>query len=1049
MSVPSLVRRPWPDGRAPLSFAQRRLWFLRELFPESWAYNESLAHRLEGPLDVACLRAALAGIVARHEVLSATFDVDQAGEPVQVRHEPGALPLPVTVLDAAATGDPLDAVRAAIRERLRRPFDLRSGPTLRAELIRLGAADHVLVLCLHHVVMDQWSVDVLLRELRLRYGALLRGAMAPLPALPVQYADYAAWQRARMDGGRRDALLAYWRERLAGIEPAALPLDRPRPPVQSFAGALARARVPGSVMERLVRMAAGRGATPFMALTAAFAALLHRYSGQTDVVLGAAIANRAHPDLEGLIGFFVNTLALRADVSGDPTFVALLDRVRDTTVDAYDHQDLPFEVLVEALAPGGDLSGVPLVNVILSYLNTPGDALRLPDIAVSHLAVDPGIAQTDLDVTFSERDGGLDVDLAYRTDLFDEATVERLLGHLTRLLAAAAARPEARLSELPILSGGERETLRAWGEVAAPAPPEEPLHRLVERHAAARPDAVAIAATAARVTYGELNRRANRLAARLRELGVGPESLVGVCARRSPEAATGMLGVLKAGGAYLPLDPDSPRQRLALALDDARPAVLLVQRDLAGGLPAHPCVVVLEDSLDDGVEADPAPVSGPRNLAYAIFTSGSTGRPKGVAVEQASLTALCAWTAERMGLGPGEAVAWTTSPAFDVSGWELWSGLASGARVEILDRALVEPEALRDWLVEREVAVAFLMAGQVEGLLPLDWPGAPRLRVVSSGGDRLRLRPRRALPFELLNDYGPTEATVVSSIGRVGGGREDLPGIGGPLWHRRLSVRDMRLDLVPEGAVGELCVGGLGVARGYVGAPGATAERFVPDPDGGPGARMYRTGDLVRWRRGELDFVGRSDQQVKIRGYRVELGEIEAVLCAAPGVAGAAVALVEAEGGRSWLVGYVAPRPDAEPDLDALREALARQLPAHMVPQAMVRLDTLPLTATGKLDRARLPAPDPVDEERFVAPREGLETTLAGIWAGVLGVERVGVRDNFFDLGGHSLLAMRLTAAVRRELGVRVSPRALFDHPTVEGLAARVLAPALAQEARA
>jgi amino acid adenylation domain-containing protein len=1032
------------DRPAPLSYAQRRLWFLQELFPQNVAYNVPLAYRLEGRLDVGCLRAALDAIVRRHHVLRTVFEVDGGGEPVQVPCQPEPLPLPLTSLEEGDPGARLDCLHAVARERARRAFDLRRGPLINAELFRLGAEDHVLLLVLHHVAIDQWSVDVLLRELRVLYGASLRGAPSPLPDLPVQYADFAAGQRARMEAGLRHQLLPYWLGRLDGAEPLALPMDRPRPPVQAFEGALCRARVPNSSMARLTRLATARGATPFMALTAAFAALLSRYTGQADVVLGAAIANRTRPELERLIGFFVNTLALRIDLSGDPPFIQLLDRVRETTAGAYDHQDLPFETLVETLSPTRDLSGTPLINVVLSYLNTPGDQLRLPGVAVSEVVIDPGIAQLDLDVSFRERGGSLDVEVAYRTDLFDATTVDRLLTHLVRLLVAAADDPAARISELPLLGPEERRALLTWGERDAPPPPGEPLHRLFERRAAAEPEAIAIAGPTGEMRYGELNRRANRLAHRLRALGVGPETLVGVCARRSPEAAVGMLGVLKAGGAYLPLDPEHPRQRLALALEDARPAVLLAHRDVLADLPPHPSVLALEDEHEGHPDGDPEAATGPRHLAYVIFTSGSTGRPKGVAIEQAGLVGLCAWTERRMGLRPHEAIAWTTSPAFDVSGWELWSGLLAGARVEILERALLEPEGLRDWLLERQVGVALLMAGQVEGLLPLDWPGTGRLRVVSSGGDRLRLRPPAGLPFELLNDYGPTEATVASSVGPVAPDGTDLPAIGGPLWYRRLSVRDAGLDMVPEGAAGELCIGGLGVARGYLGAPGPTAERFVPDPDGEPGARMYRTGDLARWRRGELEFIGRADQQVKIRGYRVELGEVEAILRAQPGVAGAAAALVQAAGGRSWLVGYVVPRPGAEPDLETLRSSLARQLPGHMVPQHLVHLEALPLTATGKLDRRRLPALDLAATERFVAPRDELESAIARLWAGVLGLERVGVRDNFFDLGGHSLLATRLTAAIRRELGVRISPRALFDNPTVESLAARVLSPALA-----
>ncbi|HEX2516297.1 MAG TPA: amino acid adenylation domain-containing protein, partial [Chloroflexota bacterium] len=892
----------------PLSFAQQRLWFLDQLEPGSGAYNLPAAVRLEGPLDVDVLARALDALVARHEALRTTFAAAE-GRPEQVVAPALAVPLPVADLSALAP----DAREAAVISRARAeagaPFDLTAGPLLRAALLRLGPAEHVLLLTLHHIVADGWSRGVLLRDLSALYAAQARGEAPALPALPVQYGDYAAWQRGWLRGEVLEGQLAYWRAALAGLPPLDLPADRPRPPVRSSDGAAVTALIPPPLVAALKRLAEGEGATLFMVLLGAYQALLGRYSGQADLAVGAPVANRARPELEGLIGFFANTLVLRADLSGAPTVRGHLARVREACLGAYAHQDVPFEKLVDELQPQRDPSRTPLVQVAFSLQHALPAGPDFGGLSLEPLPEGGATAKFDLTLALEETPAGLRAVAEYSTDLFQRETVQRLLGHYQALLEGFVAEQDGRLDDLPLLSDQEAQRLlRQWNATARPYPHQRCVHHLVAEQAALAPQAVAVAGPAGSLTYGELNACANRLAHHLLSLGVRPETRVGVCLGRSPQLVVAFLAVLKAGGAYVPLDPAYPPERLAGMLEDAGALAVLTAGEAAAGLPTvgEARLVRLDDPAEaEAIAARPAtapPTSAATttdHLAYVIYTSGSTGRPKGVQVPHAGLTNLVFWHQRAFGLTPEDRATQVASPAFDAATWELWPYLACGASVHVPDEdTRAAPEALRDWLVAQGITVSFLPTPLAEAVLALPWPPAPALRLLLTGGDALRRPPPAGLPFDLINNYGPTEYSVVTTSGYVPpAGADPPPGIGRPIANTQVYVLDRRRQLVPAGVPGELYVGGDGLARGYLGRPGLTAARFVPHPFV-PGARLYRTGDLVRWvaegdaldggpgggAGGQLEFLGRLDQQVKIRGFRIEPGEVEATLAAHPQV---------------------------------------------------------------------------------------------------------------------------------------------------------------------
>ncbi len=1035
--VPVLRDRP-----LPASFAQQRLWFIDRMEPGSAAYNLPAALRLRGRLDARALRRALAGVVRRHESLRTVF-AEAGGEPVQVVRPAAPVALPaVDLLRLSPEARAREAARLAAAEALR-PFDLAAGPLLRASLLRLDAETWALLFSMHHVVADGWSVGVLVREVSALYTAFSRGASSPLPPLPVQYADYAAWQRGWLTGAALDAQVAWWRERLAGAPPLLeLPTDRPRPATQDGAGASVPFALGAGAAGALRALAREEGATMFMALLAGWQLLLSRWSGQDDVSVGTPIAGRNRVETEGLIGFFVNTLVMRADLSGAPSFRALLGRAREGTLGAYHHQEVPFEKLVEELAPARSLRHAPLFQVMFAMTANALGELRMGDLETEPLGVGDPPAKFDLNLELGDGEGGVGGALSYRAELWERATVERMAGHLAALLEGVAADPDRPAAEVPFLGAAERSrVLEEWNATQRPYPAGPCVHDLFAAQARRTPAAVAISHRGETVTYAELDRRSARLANALRRRGVGPETRVGICLERTPELAVAMLGVLRAGGAYVPLDPAYPPARTAGMLEDAGVRLVVAASALAGRVPAGAAGLFLVDEEREALLAEPdtAPESGAtaENLSHVIFTSGSTGRPKGVMVRHSSVVVLLHWLRETVADEERAGALWSTSASFDVSVAEVFGTLCWGGRLVLVENALelatVREPVVAAGMVPSAAAELLRSGGIPAGLRTLNLAGEALPEALARGLHAL------GTVAVLRNLYGPTEDTTYSTWALVGRGAERVS-IGRPVANTRAYVLDDRHQPVPVGVAGELYLAGDGLARGYVGRPELTAERFVPDPFGEPGSRMYRVMDRVRWLAGgELEYLGRADQQVKVRGFRVEPGEVEATLGRHPSVLEAVVVAREDAPGDRRLVAYVVPAAGAAAVPAELRAFAGEHLPAYMVPAAVVVLEGLPLSSNGKIDRAALPAPEwTAAADAFVAPRTPTETTLAGIWARVLGVERVGADDDFFALGGHSLLATRVVSQIRDVMGVEVPLRTAFEAPTVAALAARV-----------
>jgi len=1056
------IRRGRDTGPARLSFAQERLWFLDQLEPGNPYYNIHKAMRWKGPLNQEALGRALETILARHDALRTNF-VAVDGTPLQIVDPSSALPLPVTDLRGLPPPKGEAQMLRLAAEEARRPFDLSRDRLVRARLLRLSDDEHVFLLTIHHIVSDGWSMGLFFGELADLYAAFSKGEPSPLPDLPIQYADYAGWQRDSFQGEVLEANLDYWKERLSGMAPVLdFPFDRPRPPLRRGCGAGQTLSVSKKLLEDLRALSRREGVTLYMTLLAAFQTLLGRYAGLEEVVVGSPQAGRDRVETEPLIGYFVNMLVLRTDLRGDPTFRELLRRVREVVLGAQTHPEVPFERLIDEVGLDRSLRYNPVFQVMFAFQNAPHSVAAPPGLTASPVNVRSGAAVFDLTLEVTERQDGLEASLGYHTDLFDEATATRMVEHFQRLLEGIVEDSGRPLSRLPLSSEDERRRLLVeWNDTAAEFPGEKCVHQLFEEQARRAPGAVAVLFGEERLTYRDLNRRANRLGRHLRRLGVRSGDIVGLCVERSIDMTVGLLGILKAGAAYLPLDPALPRERLSLLLEESRTAVLLTQQRLVPSLPAFGGRLVLLDVDGEAIalesEEDLDGTASAGDLAYVTYTSGSTGKPNGVEVAHRSLVNFTAFAAEAFGLGPRDRVLQFASISFDAAAEEIYPCWHSGATLVLRTSSMLDDvssflTSCRQWGVTvLDLPTAYwhdLVAGLPQQ--PLDLPDGVRLVII--GGERAlpeRLatwRRRYGARVRLVNTYGPTEATVAATSWECpASGEEDglreVP-IGRPIPNVQAYVLDPSGQPVPLGGWGELHIGGVGLARGYLGNEELTAAKFCANPfSDQPGSRLYRSGDRVRHRAdGELELRGRLDQQLKIRGHRVEPGEVEAALAEHASVRDAAVVGQEEVAGDRSLVAYVSLRPEQAVSAGDLKRFLRARLPNSLVPSHIVLLDSLPRTSGGKPDRRaleRMPR-SPQQEEEFVAPRTATEQSLANIWAEVLRIDRLGVHDNFFELGGHSLLATRVVARLQPEFSVRLPLRTLFDNPTVAQLAAAI-----------
>jgi amino acid adenylation domain-containing protein len=1050
---PTSTILPLPRERSlSLSVAQQRLWFLEQLVPGTTIYTIPLAFQLKGMLNTTILEQSLNEIVRRHEALRTSFTIVD-GHPVQVIASTLQLKLAQIDLRGSFAEEQGAEVSGLIAREIAVPFDLRRGPLLRASLFQLEKQEHVLLLSMHHLISDGWSVGVFLYELAVLYQAYVQGKPSPLPDLSLQYADFAIWQRQRLETGMLDSQLVYWKKQLEGI-PALLqlPTDHPRPTLQTFRGAAVSIHLPYLVTATLKTLAQQQEVTLFMTLLAAFQVLLFRYTGQEDIVVGTPIAGRTHRQTEELIGFFVNTLVLRTNLSGNPSFRDLLKRIREVALDAYAHQDVPFERLVEELQPKRDLSHNPLFQVLFVLQDASAEILDISELYVRSFPVEKATVQFDLTLELMETSEGVRGWLEYNTDLFEAATITRMADHLQTLLENIGQTPDLPIGELPLLTESKRrQLLIEWNATETDYPEGQCIHHLFEAQVEHTPGALALIFEEQQLTYHELNTRANQLAHYLQTLGVGPEVPVGLCMERSVEMVVGLLAVLKAGGAYVPLDPAYPSKRLAFLLQDSQMSVLLTQEQLRTRLPEHRAREICLDTDWERIakqsQTNAKSKVKAENLAYVIYTSGSTGQPKGVQVNHGNLLNLIYWHRRAYRITAHDRATQVTSPAFDATGWEIWPYLAAGASVYFPpEEVRVSPLMLRDWLLEHSITMTFLPTPLAENMLSLDWPTTAPLRYLLTGADTLRKYPPAGLPFTLVNNYGPTETTVVATYGVVLPEEHPtrFPSVGRPIDNTQLYVLDQHLQPVPLGVQGELYIGGAGVARGYLHRPELTSERFLPNPfSHDPNARLYKTSDLVRYLPdGNLEFLGRLDHQVKIRGFRIELGEIETVLVQHPEVREAVVVAQENTAGYKRLVAYLVEVPSSVLHSQELRNYLQKRLPDYMIPAAFVSLDSLPLTPSGKVDYRLLPEPPQERsqlEQAFVAPHDPIEQAIEKIWAQVLGVEQISIHDNFFELGGHSLLATQVISRMCATFQVEMSLRELFEAPTIASLALIVL----------
>ncbi|MBU6399476.1 MAG: amino acid adenylation domain-containing protein, partial [Verrucomicrobia bacterium] len=1049
-AAPPLVAMA-PGGPAELSFSQQRLWFLEQMEPGRTTYLIPGAIQLEGTLEVEVLERALGALVNRHAALRTVFEIVE-GRPLQRVKAPGPWRLPVIQLGAAS--QQARELQARLRQELARGFDLERGPLFGAQLYRLSAQRHVLLLLLHHIIADGWSLGILFRELGQLYGQMQGGQAPSLPALALEYGDYARWQRGWLQGQTLEGLLAHWRRRLAGA-PQVLELvgDRPRPAVESNRGAVYSFSLPPELAAGLGQLGRQAGATLYMTLLAGFAALLSRYTGQEDLLVGTPVANRGRAETEEIVGCFVNTLVVRANGAGDPTVSQFLDRVREECLEALAHQDLPFERLVEELRPVRDLSRNPVVQVLFALQNAPLPPLQLPGLRQSLLELDPGVAKVDLTLEVQEQAQGLRASFNYATDLFEPPTIQRLATHWRALLQAMVADPQQRLSHLPLLTPAERhQVLVQWNGQTTDYSRELRVHDLFQAQADRTPAVIAVTVADRRLTYEELDRRSNQLAHHLRGLGVGRGQRVGLCVKRSLEMMIGLFGILKAGAAYVPLDPVFPAERLQYMAQDVQMALLLSTRDLAGqfGLPRESQLLLDADAAaiaaapTTRLPADDHAAQG-QDPAYVIYTSGSTGRPKGVVVPHRAVVNFLLSMAGEPGLGASDVLVAVTTLSFDIAVLELQLPLSVGAQVVIAtqDQA-IDGTALGALLEQHRATVMQATPVTWRLLLEAGWTPRPRFKALVGGESMPKDLADQLIAsgVELWNLYGPTETTVWSTCARLTNTQHGIS-IGKPIANSTVRILDGHGNLCPVGVPGELCIGGDGVSLGYWNRPELTAERFIRDPfDTDAAARLYRTGDLARWHSdGSLEHLGRLDFQIKLRGFRLEPAEIEAALAQHPAVREVTVIGREDTPGDRHLVAYLVVA-DPPPDLfDQLRARVRGALPEYMVPARFVILKALPRTQNGKLDRRGLPAPGRAEVSPgrvLVTPRTPTERLVLDLFRGVLGRDDLGVRESFFDLGGHSLMAARLMFRLRAATGVDLPMRLLFECPTAAALAEAV-----------
>ena len=1060
LTVPPILPRT-KDTELPLSFAQQRLWFLDQLQPNSALYNIPMVLRLQGNLNQGALEQSLWSICDRHEVLRTNF-VTINGQPTQVIQTTRET-ISVVDLQDLPIQEQAEKTQQLKQKQATQPFDLAKESLIRITLVVLSETEHLLLVCMHHIISDGWSIEVFIHELTTLYNAYPQNQPANLAPLPIQYADFAIWQRQWLQGDVLQTQLNYWQNQLADA-PAllSLPTDHPRPAVQSFVGAYQEFSLSPALSQALTELSRKQGVTLFMTLLAAFDALLYRYTGSSDILVGTPIANRNRSEIEGLIGFFVNTLVLRTNLADNPSFSQLLTRVREVAMDAYAHQDLPFEMLVEALQPERDLSHTPLFQVAFVLQNTPKSEIEMTGLTVTDLPLENTTAKFDLTLAMVHTDDGLKGVWEYNTDLFDSGTIERLAGHFLNLLGGIVANPQARISQLPLLTESEtNQLLIEWNNTQVDYPQIKCIHHLFEEQAELTPDAIAVVFENQQLTYTELNGRANQLAHYLQKLGVKSDTLVGICVERSLEMMVGLLGILKAGGAYLPLDPEYPQERLSFMLEDSQVKVLVTQAKLVKSIPEHQAQLICLDTewekIAQNITSNPESAAKPENLTYIIYTSGSTGKPKGVLVNHSNVVRLFAATDSWYHFNPQDVWTLFHSYAFDFSVWEMWGALLYGGRLIIVPYLVTRsPESFLKLLCKEKVTIlnqtptAFRQLIQAEQATDNDLS----LRLVIFGGESLEinsLQPwfdRHGDQFpQLVNMYGITETTVHVTYRPLS--RADVNStasvIGRPLPDLQVYLLDKYLQPVPVGVPGEMYVGGAGVTRGYLNRPELTTERFIPslfensNPQP-PTPKLYKTGDLARYLPdGNIEYLGRIDNQVKIRGFRIELGEIEAVIGQNEDVQSACVIAREDNPGDKRLVGYVVPQPEIILTIDEIRQFLKAKLPDYMVPNAFVILEALPLTPNGKIDRRALPAPDLQGKGEYIAPRNPIEEKIAQIWAEVLKLERVSIEDNFFELGGHSLLATQVISRCQEAFEIALPLRYLFESPTIAQLSAVIL----------